>query len=402
MRQKMIILPKVYDAGGDLGKPWFVFFSVRDSRTGKMTRFRRSDDLNKIQTKKARQERAKELQEEYSLRLKNGWTPFDDEIEVIYEDHLQFKSLTDIYSTKRKSNRTLEFYINNYVEHIKGNLSISSLQTYVSKLRTFNAFINSKGISDNDISTIENSVILDFFDFIINKRKLSGVSVGKYRQILLSLFDYISDKGAIKINPVFKIPKCNRLNDSAARPVYRNDIDVFKKAIEKSDPQLWLAIEFEFYCYLRPGLELRLLRVGDIDFARGLIHINKENFKTRRDNIKEIPEEFLLKLRNHYKLLSYPREYYVIGANGEPGDKPLGKNNLRHRFNVIRDSLNMPKEYKLYSWKHTGGVLASEAGIPVKDISDQMGHTTLTTTSIYLKAKGGRRIMSIRNNYPTL
>ncbi len=35
-RQKVIILPKLYNYNGDLSKKWFVFYSYRDPSNGKM------------------------------------------------------------------------------------------------------------------------------------------------------------------------------------------------------------------------------------------------------------------------------------------------------------------------------------------------------------------------------
>ena len=45
-RKKLVILPKLYDAKGNLLKKWFVFYSVLNPRTGKMERFRVFEGLN--------------------------------------------------------------------------------------------------------------------------------------------------------------------------------------------------------------------------------------------------------------------------------------------------------------------------------------------------------------------
>jgi integrase len=400
-RKKMIILPKLNAPEGENQK-WFVYFSVRNPRTDKMVRFKRSGQLNSIKSEKTRREEADRMIEEYRQKLKAGWTPYVDDVEVIYEDNLKYCGVSDIYNTKRASNRTLNYYSNKFLEHIKGEIRSATLHTYTSKIRTLNAWVDARGDAQNDISAVSNNEIVEFFQFLINERKLSGNSITKYKQILFSLFEYVVEFGHLRLNPVYNLPKCNRINDQAARPVYQNDIKQFKEVIAETDPQLWMAIEFEFYCYIRPGTELRLLKIGDIDFARGLIFIGREHFKTKRENVKEIPRHFLNKIRNDYQLHTYPRDYYVFSQNRKPGPEHLGKNNLRFRFNKFRQALNMPQEYKFYSWKHTGGVLASESGIPEKDISDQMGHTSLNTTSQYLKSKGGRRILSIRDRYPEL
>lgn len=40
MKTKVAILPKLYDANGDIRKKWFVYFSYRNPADNKMTRFR--------------------------------------------------------------------------------------------------------------------------------------------------------------------------------------------------------------------------------------------------------------------------------------------------------------------------------------------------------------------------
>lgn len=402
MRKKMVILPRIYNAGGDLSKQWFVEYSIRDPRNDKMMRKRESGSINKQGTLQSRQKAAEKLRAELTRKLKNGWSPLEEDTAVIYEDHLQYRQIADMYVAKRRSNRTAYYFSNLFIKSIAPSLSEATVSTYSSKIRTFNFFLIREGAQENDIASIDNSLILRFFDFLIEQRKLSGNSIRKYRQILTAMFDYAIQSKALKENPVYNTPECNRINDCAPRPVNRMDIEIFHAEIERSDPQLWMAIEFQFYCYLRPGKELRLLKIGDIDFARGIILLNRDNFKTRRENVKEIPNHFLRKMREHYDLSRYPRELYVFGKNGCPGVECLGKNNLRFRFNRFRDALKMPDTYKFYSWKHTGGVMAAESGVSINEISDQMGHISLSTTSAYLKAKGGRRLDTIRYNYPVI
>ncbi len=397
-----MIPPKVNTCGGDLSKKWFVYYSVRNPRTGKMERFKDYKGLQKYKSFESRLEEAERMAQEYLDKLENGWTPLEDTSKGVYEDQLEYRHIVDIYNIKKSKNRTINYYGSKFMEEVIKKNSHGTANTYRSKLRTFNAWLNAKGFGGVDITAIDNRAIIEFFNFLIEDRKLSQRSIQKYKQIIFNLFESIVEEKALKINPVYKIPSTDRINDSAPRPVQQFDIATFRKYIQKHDPQLWMAIEFEFNCYIRPGEELRKLKIGDIDFARGLIHINRSNFKARRENVKEIPEHFLMKLRNEYKLHKYPREHYVIGRNNKPGPEYLGKNNLRFRFVKYREALNMPTEYKFYSWKHTGGVMASEANIPEKDISDQMGHTDLRTTSTYLKQKGGRRIESIRKKYPDI
>jgi integrase len=174
-----------------------------------------------------------------------------------------------------------------------------------------------------------------------------------------------------------------------------------KREILKTDPQLWLAICFEYYCFLRPREEIRFLKIGDIDFGRSRVVVKYENAK-KGQRIVTIPTVFMNKIREVYKLQMYDRDYYVIGAGGEPGKKHLCINDLTDRFRKVRIALKMPSQYKLYSWKHTGNVRADDAGIPRNELQGQNGHTSMVTTEIYMKNKKGNTSKSIIENFPEI
>ena len=285
-------------------------------------------------------------------------------------------------------------------EKKKEKLEEKTIQTYVSKLRMLTVWSEAnKG--QIDITAFDNALILEFFNYLVNKKKLATGTINDYRQIISSAFDFIKDQGKISENPVYNIPS-GVDKDMAPRPVAEWDIEIFREAITKNDPQLWMAIEFETYCFLRPGKELRLLKIGDIDFARGLINVDRFRAKTNRERYATIPRHFMLKLRNIYQLQQYNRDYYVFGKEYKPGLTPLGKNNLKNRFNGFRTRLNMPDSYKLYSWKHTGNSLAADSDINMLALRDQNGHTSVQTTEIYLKHKLGVVNKEIQNKFPCL
>lgn len=401
-REKIAILPKVNTCGGDLEKQWFIFYSYRDPRNGKMKRFK-TYGLDRFKTVKERTRESEKLRLEITEKLRNGWNPFLDDEKAVYQDQLQYNNVARLYGKRRSSNKTVRYFSSLFLSDIEkeGVLEQETIRTYTSKLRTFNIWLESISIDGDDISCISNETIIDFFKFMIEKRKLSGNSIKKYRQILRNMFEYARKQKAITTNPVFDIPECRRVNDQSPRPIAEFDIMTFKDAIQRDDPQLWLAICFEYYCYLRPGKELRFLRIKDIDFARGTINVDRERAKTNLERFPTIPYVFLQQLRE-MKMHLQPKHYYVLGPKGEPGEKPLSKNTLRIRFRHFREKLNMPDSYKFYSWKHTGNGRASDAGITTKELQEQNGHTSLLTTEKYMRFKIGKVSKAIRDNYPAI
>lgn len=400
-RKKIVILPKLNDAGGDLLKKWFVFYSVRDPRTDKMERFRVFEGLN-VPDEAERRKLAVEKIAELAQKLKRGWTPFLDDEEAIYEDQLQYKTVAEIYGKQKAANATFRRLASQFIEvkQASDRLEPKTIQCYVSKLRMLTIWSEAKH-GEIDITAFDNVLILQFFNYLVKEKRLADGTISDYRQIVSQLFEWVKDSGRIVENPVYNIPH-GVDKDMAPRPIAVWDIETFRDAISKNDPQLWMGIEFQTYCFLRPGKELRLLKIRDIDFARGLINVDRFRAKTNRERYATIPRHFLLKLRNEYQLQKFDLDHYVFGKGYRPGIECLGKNNLKNRFNGFRTRLNMPDSYKLYSWKHTGNSLAADSDINMLALRDQNGHTSVQTTEIYLKHKLGVVNKEIQDKFPCL
>ena len=398
-------MPKLCNCSGKLKKQWFVYYSVRDPKTGKMHRFRHYDGfagLNELQ----RYQHAQAVIEDYTTKLKTGWTPFTDDQTVIYDSHLDYKTVADMYGKRRAGNRTLRVILSRYLEFKKSGLSRASIDTYTSQLRIFTFWTEKNGLQENDVSAYSNVIILGFFDYLINEKKLCKKTIRKYTELLTSFFNFCITKRYIKKNPVFGIPKCSRINDQAPRPIMRADVEDFKKEIIK-DPELYLAIQLEYYCALRPGHEIREMRLKEIDLVSGIIHVDASRAKNRTARIVTIPRQFLLILRQVFENwinagVRMDREFYVLGRKGIPGPVPLSKNHLGRKFNAIRKKLNMPTEYKLYSWKHTAAVELDQNKIPMLDTSRHFGHGSISMTNKYMENKKPYLSKPIRDSYPDL
>ncbi len=75
--------PKIYDAGGDLSKRWYVYYSFRNPETDKLERqVPIYNKVNFFETLKERKAAIKILREAVSAILKNGYNPFNDEKRV--------------------------------------------------------------------------------------------------------------------------------------------------------------------------------------------------------------------------------------------------------------------------------------------------------------------------------
>jgi integrase len=409
-RKKILILPKLCDRNGDLSKKWYIELSQRNPADGQMSRkrFEKFGDcnINDLVDEKSRRELAQKIIDDINHRLHSGWTIFNDVSETVREDQLQYAVTAKFYKKKVETNNNYSCWVSLYIEDVlnKQDLSKDSMDTYKGRYRVFGNWLCANDLSLYDLSAISNEVMIRFFEFLKNERKLCAHTYESYRYLLYSLFEFVLKKGGISYNPVYDIPENWRIVDNGAERIVKEDLDKLMKAIDDCDPQVGLACRFEYYCGMRPGYEIRLLKIGDIEFRKNCsrVVVTSENSKTGRLRKVIVPDIFLEYLNRVWHIETYDKELYVFGRNGEPGILPLGKNTLRDRFNRIKNRLGLPVYYKFYSMKHTGAVTLAELGVPIIDIRDHLGHTKIETTEIYLSRLGFNESKVIRNDFPEI
>ena len=138
-------------------------------------------------------------------------------------------------------------------------LKRKSYQTYQSKFRLFNKFLEQNNYANFDITAINNSIIIKFFKELI-KKGLDRTTVNNYKINISAFFNNIIDQKIITKNPVHNIPKAPKTKDEAPLPILPNDLQELLTRIQEKDTQLYLACLMEYFCAVRPGNELRQLQ----------------------------------------------------------------------------------------------------------------------------------------------
>ena len=153
-----------------------------------------------------------------------------------------------------------------------------------------------------------------------------------------------------------------------------------------------------FYCFIRPG-EQRQLRIADINFELSYIEVRAEISKNKKTQKVAIPDHFLAELQY---LKKYPNNYYILGRIGEPDAQPIAENTIYNAHSKALDRLQIRGRYSFYSWKHTGAVRCVQAGLNIRDIQNQMRHSSLDMTAEYLKGLGVMQSEDLIKKFPKL
>lgn len=399
MRKKQIIMPRIYKPTVFDPKKWHVEFSVMDDITEKMQRFRKTKGFSQCVTEKQCWANARKLKTEYSKKLLSGWTPFDDDQTVIWEDSLTYfdihKHRKPLYRTKK----TVAYYSVRFLK-TKENTAPGSYKTYMSKLRSLRTWLNNHKLGESDVSNITIAHGSIFLEDLNNPIKKASKTKNEYLRLFSEFWDYIRKdrKGIINIWEDFPRYK----NDTIPqRPFKKGVLRLLKVELEVRKPQLWLAAQFQYYCFIRPG-ELRQMQIRHLDLYEGNIVLYSGMTKGSKSRVVDVSEDFIEILFSKYKLHTYPDDFYIFTKLEEPGLKPVAKDYFNRNFLKIRRAIGLPEDHKFYAFKHTGAVVANKSGANIKDIQHQMGHSNIQITDEYLKSMVGYESEFFRKKMPKI
>lgn len=168
--------------------------------------------------------------------------------------------------------------------------------------------------------------------------------------------------------------------------------------LKKEKPDLWFAVQFVYYCFIRPRSELTFLKVGDIILEDKRILIPAKVAKNGKQEYVAIPDAFF-PIVERKVLGKNPNDYLFPGRNGgRIGLNTYGDQHCKLLRRVGFDS----DRYKLYSWKHTGAVAAVRAGINLKDLQIQLRHHSLDQVDAYLRQLGVSDLGNLQKKFPTI
>lgn len=405
-----MIFPVLRDRKGDISKKWYVELSQRNPKTDEMVRRRfetlNGININELKNVKERYDVANKLIIDLNAKLKNGWTIFNDTETAIYEDQTQYAAEAAIYKKMVKSNKNYIYWCSKYLEEVlyTSGLKEDTLITYKGRYRVFKNWLIKNDYINLDVTGLTNEIICEFFYFLRDEKSNTTHTSASYANLLNNLFDFIIKNKGLILNPIHSLPVNKIVKDLGAEALYKEDLYKIMKAMDEVDPQLALACRFEYYCGLRPGKEVRLMKIGDLNLRKGVsrVKISSDHNKANRKKEVIIPDVFLDYLLDVWKLDTYDSDLFVFGREKVPGKQHLGKNTLRDRFNRIRDALNLPNIYKFYSMKHTGAITLAEQGESLINIRDHLGHTKVDTTEKYLERYGFNESEIIRKNFPRI
>ena len=358
--------PNMYTANGDLSKRWYVYFSFRDPKTGRLKRVTPFyGEAHKYKTKEDRLFVLVAYKKKILELLKKGYNPFEDNQEL-YQKHkdLQNSKIVVTQNTKPDENPTslvaentpsIEINKKTIKEAFefallikKKIVGIRTYSGYASKTKALLLFINKEYPAVTHIDQLTKNMVVQFLNDVL--QRTSARSRNNYRLELSSLMQTLEDNEILSSNMIKKIPVLKAIPER--NKTYSNDTqeEIFQ-FLETKDPLLLLYIKFIAYNFLRP-IEVNRLKVRDINLKDKTIQFKAKNSPLKT---KIIPDILIDDLPDLSKLNP---DDYLFTPEKIGGVWKTTEQNKRDYFSkrfkkVVKEHFNFGPDYGLYSFRHT-------------------------------------------------
>ena len=372
-----VILPKFYSPSSDTGR-CYVYFSVRNYSTGKMVRHRIYSGFAGVTIADKRKD-AQKLINQLTEKLKKGWRPSVSK-SVELDDKLRFDNV--ITQTLAKKERTVRW---------------STYVGYKSKFKAFKSWLDHMTIEY--VPEFDEERADEFFLYLIKDKGLSNGSHNDYVTALNILFKPLLQRKLIASSPTRFIERLRKTN-RPAKYISREDLKLISSHLRKNDPHFWLFLQFVFYLFIRPHSELRYMKISWIDFEHQNVTIPGDIAKNHKTATLPIPKPLFEQLEF---LRSYRSDYYIFTLNECPGKKHISKNHYQRKFRDLRSLLNLPTEYSIYSFKHTGAIMVTRLNkVSTKELQMQLRHHSLDMVDRYIRQMIAIDSTNLREGFPSI
>ncbi len=293
-----------------------------------------------------------------------------------------------------------------FKEALEDYIKACSLHCKESTIETYNNYkeVALSSLHFKKLKTLNRNEMSKFL--IELKEEKAPKTFNNILMFLKGFFNYMVEIKTISENPIRKI-KSLPIGTKQAKALEENVRVCFIKYSEKAPPWVHLFFMTMYYMGLRIS-ECIALEWSDIDLKNKTMSINKQYYRYRLTSTKnyetriiDMPDSLieLYKKQVHISPL-------VFNSSKTPG-KHVNVNNLRETYfekiiEAVEDELDLNlSDITPHCLRHTHATYLLSNGIPVKYVSERLGHRdTNTTLNIYnhVLPSDNKKALDLLNN----
>lgn len=348
----------------------YVCYYILDPTCDRLKRMRIR--CNRIKNSRERTKYATLLCAEINRKLYNGWNP------LVGEESTSLKRVSIVEAAT------------DYVRRKAKDLRKDTVRSYKSKLSFFIRWCEEAGISDWLCGRFTSNHAANLLDEY-NRGDRSTYSFNSMLQFLKSLFRSLVADGLATHNP-FAGFKGKKRETKHRVTIPKQDRKRILNYFHKRGMNGYVAMIRLCFKYLVRPKEILMLRIRDIDFDKGLLHIPPEVSKNHTERIIALGHDVMKYFQEILKT-GCNIDDYIFSTDFKPGERLYTTKNTFTTWQRMREQLSLPDTYHFYSLKDTGITEMLESGMPSKFVKDLAGHCSLSMTERYLHVSDAKSIL---------
>ncbi|MCI6120062.1 MAG: site-specific integrase [Prevotella sp.] len=282
------------------------------------------------------------------------------------------------YGRKYKRSR-LSIFMEDLIDDMQRKGKTRTAEAYQTTLNSFMKFRKQEDVYVYEIK----ATLMEKYQTWLKKKGLSMNSISFYMRILRSVYNHAVEYNLTTDNHPFR-----KVYTGIAKTVKRSvSLDIMRQIInfKTDDPGIEFARDmflFSFYTRGMSFVDMSYLKKTDIK-GDSLVYSRK---KTGQEIVIKWTRELQALVEKHPSATNTYLLPIIRKENGkERNQKRYRQNIVNENLKKLSECLNLEHPITMYAARHSWASLARYEGIPVKTISNALGHESEKTTLIYLK-----------------
>lgn len=222
---------------------------------------------------------------------------------------------------------------------------------------------------------------LDITPFRMQIKDQSSKTISKKLSAVRSFVKFLQEQKQMELKLI--ADSSIKVAQTLPKPVDKRHI---LEAIDTADTQTALFIELIYALGLRIS-ELQSLQIKNI--SQNWVIVKGKGNKER--NIPLLP-------KTHQKIVQYLQKFSPKTYLFEKDGAKLSQNTIRYKLEKTFKSLGL--KVTPHQLRHSFATDLLEEGARIKDVSELLGHESLSSTQIYTKLSRGKKMQTYLNAHP--
>lgn len=280
--------------------------------------------------------------------------------------------------------------------------SAHTYDAYERDIADFLSFLKTEGYEN--FEQVDRVVVLNYIADLRNRMHASGMmkntSIARKLSTLRSLYRYLNEYVGIQSNP-FLYVKNPKIPRRIPEFLFYDEMDSFLSSFDVED-EVGLRNRAMFELMYASGLrvsEVVNLSLHDVDYHEQMLRVDGKGDKQRivpfYDEVKDLLIAYVQKVRVHW-MKQEQHDIIFVNQRG----KPLTTRGVQYLMQRHADALHMSLHIHPHMFRHSFATHLLDSGADLRVVQELLGHSSLSTTQIYVHVSQERIKNVYQNAHP--